>query len=744
MNRSARLAEFDAEQLAKWLGLVPFLERMAFDPPKVEAYRIRVLGEKQPRPVGSVRELGSIADSGAGLEAIVNGLDGLAHKLLLLAVWRGGALRRVEVTEATGWPRNPAIAARMETEIDAAADRLRFLLLAERAAATTTSRRDASSEASDWLRVTDDVKAIIILPGRGANAGLASVVSDELAATLREHKMRDIPPRREDRERALYGLLTNPDHVRTVADSLPPDARLALDVLLRKLDPVHVTALGVRSVASLDRRYRAATRTAASTQAPTSPIHALYDIGFIGVDSYDQGVWIWREVAQILRPDLIATWETPPVPDPVAFDADRSHIAHPLATLERILDLWRATPPPALADGGLGVAPVRAIAKRIGIPAGHAGLLAHLAISIGLLRSSMIGTEGRGRNAQAVYGWALTDTVPEWLRLPATQRWALLVHQWLTDDTLIDTDALPERWQPGLPGAEPLRRHLVLRSLETLQPGHATASGVMASWTVHQYPQVLWPSQTSAVIEAARALGLVPPDGPVGLTRSARALLDGTLDHGNPSAAADNAPPAHTGMLIVQGDHTVIAPPDVDLDARLFLDRIATLETDAGARIYRLTETSLSAAITAGLSPADIQNGLNERSRTPIPQNVSYLITDVDRKRKLITLATAVTVIASSDPALITAAVRVKAAGLRGLGPYAAVSALPADKVRTALAAKGVNVTVEQHNPPASTSPRYASTHTPKAPTIGPSPYIGQVRIHTEAARLIDSKAPKR
>ena len=187
----------------------------------------------------------------------------------------------------------------------------------------------------------------------------------------------------------------------------------------------------------------------------------------------------------------------------------------------------------------------------------------------------------------------------------------------------------------------------------------------------------------------------------------------------------------------------MIAPPDVDLDARLFLDRIATLENDAGARIYRLTETSLSAAITAGLSAVDIENGLNERSRTPVPQSVSYLITDVDRKRKLITLATAVTVIASSDPALIAAAVRVKAAGLRGLGPYTAVSALPADKVRTALATKGVNVTVEQHNPPPSTSPRYASTHIAKIPAIGPSPYIGQAKIHAEAARLIDSKARK-
>ena len=342
----------------------------------------------------------------------------------------------------------------------------------------------------------------------------------------------------------------------------------------------------------------------------------------------------------------------------------------------------------------------------------------------------------------AVYGWALTDAVPEWLRLPATQRWALLVNRWLTDDTLVDSDALPERWQPGLRETEPLPRHLVLRSLETLQPGRGAAAPSIVPWTVHRFPQLLWPAQTASVIEAARALGLVPPDGPVGLTHSARALLDGTLDHA--STTADTERPAHTGMLVVQADHSVIAPPDVELDARLFLDRIATLENDAGARIYRLTETSLSAAITAGLSAVDIENGLNERSRTPVPQSVSYLITDVDRKRKLITLTSAVTVIASSDPALITIAVRVKAAGLCGLGPYTAVSALPADKVRTALAAKGVHVTVEQQNPPTSTSPTYANTRTAKIATIGPSPYIGQTTIQAAAVRLLGSKARRR
>lgn len=748
INRAARLAALSAEQMEIWLGLAPVLERMAFDPPQFDPYLAKLRRLAQPEPVASASALAALLQSSEGLAAVVRGLDVTSRSLILLACWRGGTLQREDVIGTDAWQQNADLG--KEEELGAAADRLRFLLLAEPAEpaepAGTSNTADATSKGQPgpWLSIPADVRAVVALPGIAAAPSLVGIVSDELAATLRANNIKDIPTRRDERAELLLKLLKDRTHLESLAATLSHEARRVLGLLLRNITPMQPYELGVHSLGVAGRRYQPASRYA--TSAPTSvgtgkpAVAELYEAGLVGVETYEESTWVWREVAQTLRPALIPSWETAPAPVQVAFDADRSHIARPLANLERLLDLWRASPPPALADGGVGVAPVRAVAKKIGIKPGHAGLLVHLAVGLRLLECSVVSIEGRGRNARPVHGWATTDAVQDWLQRPAVERWTILVHRWMTDDTLLDSDGLPERWAPGYREADTLRRHLVLRTLERYEVGHCAWAMEAINQTTSSWPQLVWPSQAAAAIEALRALGMVEPEGRVGLTNAARALLDGTLkdqvDAAGPGAAAGSS------KFVVQGDSTVIATPDVDLDSRLFLDRIATLESDAGARVYRLTEASLTAALAGGLSVADIEQGLVTRSQTTVPQSVSYLIADVERKRKLITLASAVTTIASADPALIASAIRVKAAGLRELGPYTAVSALPAAKVRAALAAKGVMVTVEQAAsppPPLMSSFGRRDEHTP--PKVGPSPYIGRLTLRDEAARLVSGPA---
>ncbi len=738
LNRHHCLEALDSEQLATWLSLAPVVERLAFAAPKSDARTARLMGIAKPRPAQDIEELASIVDSGTGVLSIIRGLDAVAYKLLVQAVWQGGSLRRSDTTDSFAWPKNAITAARMEPEIDAAADRLRFLLLAEKSLPSVASASPMEGDAP-WLEIVGDVKAIVSLPGLALRDGIAAETSDELAARLRSNGMKDIPSRREDREKMLLGLVRDPEHIGAIVDALSPEARIMLGKLVGHLRVMGFYELGVRGNATFDRRYRPVAQAASGAQLAAGPLLELHDLGLIGAESYEERVWVWREVAQILRTELYDSRELVAAPVPISIDAGRSFAAGPLANLERLFDLWKTAPPSALADGGLGVAPVRSAAKKLKIAAGHLGLLAHLAIGLGLLRSRVIGTEGRGRNLRHVYGWETTESLAEWLHRPASERWAMLVHLWLTDESLLDIDALPERWQPGfVTESEPLARHLVLRVLEGLDRGFGASVDDTVMWASQQWRLLLWPSQVAAVIEGARALGLVPGEGGVGLTNSARALLDGRLEG---TEIGGHSPTGAVGTIVVQGDYTVIVAPDVDLDIRLFVDRVATLESDAGARVYRLTEASLTAAMAAGLSAPDINRGLAERSRTMVPQSVSYLIADVERKRKLIVLASAVTVIASSDAALIAAAVRVKSAKLRELGPFTAVSLLPAAKVRVALAAKGVHVTVEQA---AETSPMIIhKPAAPKLPTVAQSPYVGISRIRSEAAGLSNKTKKK-
>ena len=647
----------------------------------------------------------------------------------------------------------------MEVGIEAAAERLRFLLLAQPPQSSLPSestrtvpasevstrskvadRNDGPSELT-WLRIVDDTRALVTLPGVSLRDGLSIIPADDLAAVARSHGIGWNPSQRAEVESALRAALSDGTHVTSLVESLSAESLAMLQKLISTLRREPFFTLGIRGHVSLDRRFRMSSRRA-GYPAPASdesvePLCALHEAGLIGVDARNQDVWVWREVAQILRPDVIASWTAPTAPVPTPITDDRFQTGRPLANLERLFELWKASPPVGLADGGLGVASVRSAAKKIGISPGHLGLLVHLAIGLGLLRSRVTGTEGRGRSLRYVHAWETTDSAAEWIGRPPTERWAILVNHWLTDDTLDDSQGLPERWQPGLNGGSTLARHLVLRLLEDLDEGEGIFEPDVSPWATQRWHNLLWPSLVSAIVEATRALGLTPNDGPVGLTESARAWADDRTDgHNSLHHSLNGSSETSPGAIVVQGDCTVIATQDIELEARLFVERIASLESDGVARIYRLTEPSLSAAMAAGLSAAEIMEGLERRSRTTVPQNVRYLIADVERKRNLIVLAPAVTVIASGDPALIASAVRVKAANLRELGPYTAISTLPAEKVRSALAAKGVLVTVESgvaEPAPAAGANRSAK----ELPVPGKSAFVGRSRIRAEAVSLL-------
>jgi hypothetical protein len=140
----------------------------------------------------------------------------------------------------------------------------------------------------------------------------------------------------------------------------------------------------------------------------------------------------------------------------------------------------------------------------------------------------------------------------------------------------------------------------------------------------------------------------------------------------------------------VQADHTVIAPPGLDADLDSTLSRIAALESDAGARIYRITDASIGSALDTGMDAAAILAFLHEHSTVEIAANVERTVRDAEARHGQIRIGSAVTWIACDDPMQLVRAVGVKSAKLTVVSPTAAVSPLAEDKVLAALRAKGV------------------------------------------------------
>ena len=205
LDRFARLESLDPDELTRWLNLAPVVERLAFDPSKQNVRVTKLMGAVAPQGAKTVEDLASIVDSGTGGMAVIRGLDATAYKLLLQAVWSGGTLSRNAVLCSTGWPKDPESASRMEVGIEAAAERLRFLLLAQPPQSSLPSestrtvpasevstrskvadRNDGPSELT-WLRIVDDTRALVTLPGVSLRDGLSIIPADDLAAVARSH-----------------------------------------------------------------------------------------------------------------------------------------------------------------------------------------------------------------------------------------------------------------------------------------------------------------------------------------------------------------------------------------------------------------------------------------------------------------------------------------------------------------------------------------------------------------------------
>ncbi|HVL98276.1 MAG TPA: helicase-associated domain-containing protein [Egibacteraceae bacterium] len=601
----------------------------------------------------TIERLATLLSSPIGIDACLASLDRTARDLVTLAVWHGGALSREQaLAEVAACGVDPdAIAPRL----DDAAAALAAALLTEPAAG--------------WVVLRPGVAGVADLPGVLARPSLEQAPSSALQQALRNHGVRRPPSRKQERVDALEALLRDGDAVRAAVQGLSDDARRLVHRLVRD-GPQTLRDLGVVAYEPWDRT--------------ATPLRELEALCLVGVDYADQECWAWLDVVVALGGGVVPDWPPPPDVETAAV-RDPGGLPEVIGRLAALVALWRAQPAPALAGGGIGVRPVRAAAKQLGVPAGHVGLLTNLAVDLGLLGQVPAGPtgHGRGRAASERLAWAPTARAEDFEALPAERRWALLVQAWHDAEDLDETEGLPERLESSAWYGATVARGALLDLLAELPPGAGLHADDLAAAAAHRYPALLSAPVAANLTEAARALGLVPPDGPVGLTGLGRALLDG------PEALAAALPSPATSF-VVQADLSVVAPPDLAPDLGGRLERYAELESAAGARLYRLSETRLAAALDAGERDEDILGFLDAHSTAPLAQNVVYLVRDVARRHGRVRAGACSSYVRSDDPALLSRAVAVKGAELRALAPTVAVSGLPRDTVVAALRAKGL------------------------------------------------------
>lgn len=367
---------------------------------------------------------------------------------------------------------------------------------------------------------------------------------------------------------------------------------------------------------------------------------------------------------------------------------------------EQLLLAWSGAPPAVLRSGGLGVRDLRRAAKDLGLDEAGTALLVEVLAGAGLITVS------------DESAWTPTTAVDRWLASPPEDRWVTLARGWLdtprapslvgerdSADKLIGplSDESRRPWVPGL------RRRVLLRLAELDEgAGAPSADDLLASlaWRAPRRGGRARDALVRAVLREATAVGLVAHDA---ITSAARELLVvATAPSDDPDAAAAAAlrpaMPAPVDHVLLQADLTAVAPGRLDPELAAALDRVADVESQGGATVYRISEASVRRALDLGQSAADLHELFATRSATPVPQGLTYLVDDVARRHGRLRGGAAASFLRTEDEPLIAEVLAHPEAGpleLRRIAPTVLVSPRPLAEVLDVLRAAGLSPVAE-------------------------------------------------
>lgn len=349
---------------------------------------------------------------------------------------------------------------------------------------------------------------------------------------------------------------------------------------------------------------------------------------------------------------------------------------------------WTVAPPALLRAGGLSVRDLRRTAKVLNLSEPLTVLLAEVMYAAGLVNMTP-GIAPAYLPTEEYDTWAAGTPAVRWTRLASawlamTRQPSLAGQKGERDRTLTALSPDVER------GTAPAMRSHILDVLSELPPGTAPTAreDVLARLAWHA-PRRAGAQAVfaDAILTEADFLGITAAGGLTGYTR--------TLRSGSRAVAEQvltDALPVPVEEFLLQPDLTAVVPgPPTPALARE-LSLVADLESSGGASVYRLTEASVRRALDAGRAAEELLAFLTERSRTPVPQALSYLIADAARRHGNLRVGIASTYLRCDDETLLDRVVADKsiaALGLRRLAPTVVVSTAPLNRLLEALRTAG-------------------------------------------------------
>jgi hypothetical protein len=409
-----------------------------------------------------------------------------------------------------------------------------------------------------------------------------------------------------------------------------------------------------------------------------------------------------------------------PIRDPKAADsAGAGQTMEAVRQTEALLEALADEPAPILRAGGLGVREVRRLAKVAGLDEATAALLLEVAYAAGLLGEAdapglaRIGGDPRGGSGLLLMPATGYDA---WRTAGLAQRWTLLARGWLAMTRQVGlVGQRDERDRPVnvlAPDAEragaPTARRATLEQLAELEPGTAPTADELLRVLAWRAPRRAKGREAAVreALEEAAALGVTglgaltsygrvlvaaaaadaepADDDPLGL----RSGTDAPLASAAVAAALDPLLPSPVDHVLVQADLTVVVPGPPEPTLAAELEVLAEHESAGGATVYRVTPASVRRALDAGYLADDVHAFFARRSRTPVPQALTYLVDDAARRHGGLRAGGAGAYLRSDDEALLAEVLadrRLAPLSLRRLAPTVLITPYQSGRMLSAL-----------------------------------------------------------
>ena len=315
-----------------------------------------------------------------------------------------------------------------------------------------------------------------------------------------------------------------------------------------------------------------------------------------------------------------------------------ANISTILRWCEELLHNLSDEPPTALRNGGIGVRDLKRIAEHLGVDEVCAGFVAELCYLGGLV---VIDPDDQ---------ILPTSAFDIWLTKSAEERWYSLVVLWLDTSRVsgligkvIEKTIAPLGPELDRAGASLIRRTTLKVLLENLNtaPQLASLQKIVRWWN----PQRANDDFVEWNLREAEWLGIT---GQGGLSTFGSNLLTEEAVLG-----VEASLPKPVDHILIQADNSAVAPGPLTAELSAEMGTIADIESRGGATVYRFSEASIRRGLDHGKTGDQIRTFLIKTSKTPMPQPLDYLITDVAKRHGRLRVGSAHTYIRCEDEGLV-------------------------------------------------------------------------------------------